>query len=249
MSPAARNAVTFRALTISSFCVIFNLLACGLCQAQTELVLTSEDLLEKPLRTESGGIAGAVRALVLDPVQGSVRLVVIDLRDPPERTVAIPWSSLTVKRDGSFWLSVSEDELVRAPSYPLLPAGRSERALPRILASGTTYAPTDIGAVPFDPSRVASYRGEVVGTMTAPLQGEGDAAIAIIDVGSDEIRAHLGPSAYLEQIGCDLDPGESVVVEGSPSVVDGRTIVVVSRVFVRDRAFLLRNSDGSPRWK
>jgi hypothetical protein len=52
----------------SSFDVFFSLLACGLCQAQTELASTSEDPLEKPFWTESGMIAGAVRA------QGRYRL-------------------------------------------------------------------------------------------------------------------------------------------------------------------------------
>lgn len=74
-------------------------------------------------------------------------------------------------------------------------AGQGNRGLSGTVASGTTYAPTNAGTVRFDPARVATYRGVVLGTMTAPLQGGVDAVVAIIDLGSEEIRAHLGPSA------------------------------------------------------
>lgn len=238
--------MSIRNLMTAAFGVVASLLAIGLCQAQTELIVTSEALV-RPLRTESGMVAGDIHALVLDPDLGSVRMVVIDLAGPPRRAVAIPWSSLAVRRDGSFWLTITEDELLRAPSYPFRSTSSSDRVY--TVVSEPTYAPSDAGTVTFNPGRVISYRGRVVGTMTAPLQGGVDVVVAVIDVGAEEIHADLGAQFYLEQIGCDIEPGESVVIEGFLSEDDGRTLVVVSRISVQDRTFVLRNSDGSPRWK
>jgi hypothetical protein len=224
-------------------------LAIGHAGAQTEVVVTPQNL---SLRSESGMVAGDIHSILLDPDVGSVRLVVIDLTGPARRTVAIPWSSLAVRGDGTFWLAIPEDELLRAPDYPLVAArvttDRVYTASERVyrLVSGTAYAPSDAGAARFDASRVVSYRGRVVGTMTAPLRGGLDLVEAVIDAGAEEIHADLGAQFYLERIGCDIEPGQSVVVEGSRSDED---VLVVSRITVEDRTFLLRNPDGSPRWK
>jgi hypothetical protein len=225
------------------------LLAAGAGQAQTEVVVTPHNL---NLLTGSGVVAGDIHSLLLDPDLGSVRLVVVNLPGPSRRTVAIPWSSLAVRRDGTFWLTIPEDELLRAPAYPLVAARVTDGVYntPRervyTLVSGRTYAPSDAGAARFDASRAVSHRGRVVGTMTAPLQGGLDVVVAIIDTGAEEIHADLGAEFYLEQIGCDIEPGQSVVVEGSRSDED---VLVVSRISVQDRTFLLRNPDGSPRWR
>ena len=240
--------MSIRTLMTVAIGVAAILLAAGGAQAQTEVVVTPHNM---SLRTGSGGVAGDIHSLLLDPDLGSVRLVVVNLPGPSRRSVAIPWSSLAVRRDGTFWLTIPEDELLRAPAYPLVAARVTEGVeTPRervyTLVSGRTYVPSDAGAARFDASRVVSHRGRVVGTMTAPLQGGVDVVVAIIDTGAEEIHADLGAEFYLEQIGCDIEPGQSVVVEGSRSDED---VLVVSRISVQDRTFLLRNPDGSPRWK
>jgi hypothetical protein len=238
-----------RSIMTGALVAAVNLIAVATGQAQTEVVVTPQNL---SLRTASGVVAGEVHSILLDPDLGSVRLVVIDLAGPSPRTVAIPWSSLAVRRDGTFWLAIPEDELLRAPAYPLVAARVTTDGvvIPRervhTVISGTTYSPSDAGVARFDASRVVSYRGTVVGTMTAPLQGGLDVVEGVIDAGAEEIHADLGAQFYLEQIGCDIEPGQSVVVEGSRSDED---VLVVSKITLRDRTFVLRNSDGSPRWR
>ena len=226
--------------------VIVPIAASALAGAQTTFVVGAEDLLREPIRTESGDMAGEIQRLILDPERGSIRLVVVDLAGPELRTVAVPWSFLSVRTDGSVWLRASEEELFSSPSLSEIADGsRPEALVNAVTRSGQiTYAPEN-RAVPFDPSRVASYRGVVVGTLTAPLEGGVDVVVAVVDIGEREIEAHLGSRAYLERIGCDLEPGDPVAFEGSPRDEEGTTIVAVSRITVQGRSFRLRDSDGS----
>jgi sporulation protein YlmC with PRC-barrel domain len=214
--------------------------------AQTTAVLGVEDLLREPVRTESGEMAGEIQRLILDPERGSIRLVVVDLVGPEPRTVAVPWSFISVGTDGTVWLRGSEEELLTSPSFPEVAEGSSPARRPgeSAFSQQLTYAPEN-EVVRFDPARVTSYRGVVVGTMTAPLEGSIDVLVAIVDVGDREVQAHLGSRDYLELIECDLEPGDSVAFEGSPQDEEGTTVVAVSRITVQGRSFRLKNSDGS----
>jgi hypothetical protein len=115
-------------------------------------------------------------------------------------------------------------------------------------ASGqTTYAPADEDLVRYDPSRVQTYRGVVVGTVTAPFEGEQDGMVAVVESGNLDLQAHLGRRAHLDRIGCDIDAGDSVVIEGTPVVEDDVVVVGVFRLTVDGTTCHLRNSDGSSR--
>jgi hypothetical protein len=113
-------------------------------------------------------------------------------------------------------------------------------------ASGqTTYAPADEDVVRYDPSRIQTFRGLVVGTITAPFEGEQDGMVAVIESGSLDIQAHLGPRTHLDRIGCDVDAGDSVVIEGTPVVEDDVVVVGVFRMTVDGTTCHLRNSNGT----
>ncbi|MGH9319327.1 MAG: PRC-barrel domain-containing protein [Vicinamibacteria bacterium] len=217
-----------------------------------ENVLTVEELLRRPVRSESGDVAGEIEELIIDR-GGSVRLVVVELLEPERKTVAIPWSYLAVREDGSIWLSASESDLLRAPAFPAQVSNVAPRPETTSAASASaiqaTFNPSPTPVARFQPSSIKSYRGLVVGTMTAPLEGTINEVVAIIDIGDEEVEAHLGPQPFLEKIGLEIEPGVNVVFEGSPSEVEETTVVVVSRITVRDRTSLLRERDGTPRWR
>lgn len=238
--------MTLLRILTNVFVVTLAIAASALAGTQTTLVLGAEDLLREPIRTGSGDMAGEIQRLILDPERGSIRLVVVDLAGPELRTVAVPWSFLSVRTDGSVWLRASEEELFGSPSLSEIGNETRPEARGSAIAGSRqiTYAPEN-RAVPFDPSRVASYRGVVVGTLAAPLEGGVDVVVAVVDVGDREIEAHLGSRAHLERIGCDLEPGDSVSFAGTPRDEEGTTMVAVSRITVQGRSFRLRDSDGS----
>jgi hypothetical protein len=113
-------------------------------------------------------------------------------------------------------------------------------------ASGqTTYAPADEDVVRYDPSRIQTFRGLVVGTVTAPIEGEQDGMIAVIESGNLDIQAHLGTRSHLDRIGCDVDAGDSIVIEGTPVASDDVVVVGVFRLTVDGTTCNLRNSNGT----
>jgi hypothetical protein len=214
---------------------------------QTGVVATG--LMDRAIQDEAGEFAGVIRELVLDPSQGSVRLVVVELQESPHRPIGVPWSYLAVRGDGSVMWRATAEQIRRAPTY-VSGEGAPDSAPPAAEdQSMVTYAPTQDTVDRFDPSQVSTYRGVVVGTMTASFQGELEEVVAIVEVADTrKIRARLGPQFYLTQIGLGLTPGESVVLQGFALDADDSPLVVVSEVTVEDKKFVLRNVDGTPLW-
>jgi hypothetical protein len=85
--------------------------------------------------------------------------------------------------------------------------------------------------------------------MTASFQQDMEDVVAVVDLGNSQtIRARLGPEIYLTQIGLGLAPGQKVVLEGFALEGDDQPLVVVSKITVQDRTFVLRNLEGTPLW-
>lgn len=215
--------------------------------SQTGIVATG--LIDRAIQNEAGEFAGVIRELILDPSQGSVRLVVVELLESPDRPIGVPWPYLAIRQDGSIIWRATAEQLRRAPTYT---SGEAVYASAPSVAedqSMVTYAPTQDTVDRFDPSHVATYRGVVVGTVTASFQGELEDVVAIVEVAdSQKIRARLGPQFYLTQIGLGLTPSQSVVLQGFSLEGDDPPLVLVSEVMVQDKKFVLRNVDGTPLW-
>ena len=144
---------------------------------------------------------------------------------------------------GDVWRATDE-ELRRAPSFP-----SSETVRTGSDEGMVSYAPTSDDVNRFDPAKATTFRGVVVGTMTASFQQDLEDVLALVDLGNGRtIRARLGPEIYLTQIGLGLAPGQSVVLEGFALEGDDQPLVVVSKITVQDRTFVLRNLDGTPLW-
>ncbi len=202
-------------------------------------------LVDRAIEDEDGDFPGWIREIVLDP-GGSVDLVVVELTAPSRRTIAVPWSYLSIRRDGPVFWRATDEELRRAKTYP----SSDIEAAPGSDEGMVAYAPTEDDVDRFDPAKATTYRGVVVGTMTGAFRGDAEDVLAVIELGEGQtIRARLGPELYLTQIGMGLGPGQSVVLEGfTLEGDDDQPLVVVSEITVQDRSYVLRNLDGTPLW-
>jgi hypothetical protein len=226
----------FLALAIPGFASI----ALG---AQTNDTLSASALMDRAIEDDDGDYPGWVREILLDS-SGSVRLVVVELSGSARRSIAVPWSYLAVRRDGSLTWRATDEELRRAPTFPSSQMGTtgSDEGM-------VSYAPTEDDVNRFDPAEATTFRGVVVGTMIASFQQDVDDVVAVVDLGNSQtIRARLGPELYLTQIGLGLAPGQSVALEGFALEGDDQPLVVVSKITVQDKTYVLRNLDGTPLW-
>jgi hypothetical protein len=80
------------------------------------LMLTSRALVGQELRLADGRRAGAVAELVIGATSGRLELLVVEVDG---LTVAVPWSKVSVGRDGALTLSTSRIELAQSPEIPL----------------------------------------------------------------------------------------------------------------------------------
>jgi hypothetical protein len=204
--------------------------------------VVATELINRPIEDSRAAFAGVVREIVLDPSRGSVRLVVVELGATPDRPIAVPWTYLDIRQDGSIGWRATAEQIRRAPAYVSDTASATDEPEEPNVA----YAPSEDPVDRFDPSRVATYRGVVAGTTTGFFQGELVAIVVIAD--AQKIRARLGPEIYLTQIGLGLTPGQSVVIQGFSLAGDDPPLVVVSELTVQDKKFVLRNMDGTPLW-
>ncbi len=204
--------------------------------------LNATMLMDRAIEDEDGDFPGWIREIVLDP-SGAVRLLVVELDGPSRRSIAVPWSYIAVRRDGTLLWRATDEELRKAPTYT---TGSAPTASDEGMVS---YAPTEDDVDRFDPAKASTYRGVVVGTMTGSFQQDLEDVIAVVDLGGGQtIRARLGPELYLTQIGLGLTPGQSVMLEGFALEGDDQPLVVVSKITVQDRNYVLRNLEGTPLW-
>jgi hypothetical protein len=211
---------------------------------QQELeTLSATTLLDRAIEDPDGDYPGWIRDIVLDS-QGAVRLLVVELSGPSRRSIAVPWSYLAIRRDGTLSWRATDEELRRAPTYSTggSPMTGSDEGM-------VSYAPTEDDVDRFDPAKATTFRGVVVGTVSGSFQEDVEEVLALVNLSNGQtIRARLGPEFYLTQIGLGLAPGQTVVLEGFALEGEDQPLVVVSKIMVQDRTFVLRNLEGTPLW-
>jgi sporulation protein YlmC with PRC-barrel domain len=203
-------------------------------------------LVDRAIEDDDGDFPGWIREVVLDPTSGTVRFLVVELGAPARRTIAVPWSYLSIRQDGTISWRASNEEIRRARPY-----ASSERGTTTEPDGGmVSYAPTEDNVNRFDPAKTTTYRGVVVGTMSGSFGDETEEVMAVVDLGQGRtIRARLGPELYLTQIGLSLSPGQSVVLQGfSLESDEDQPIVVLSELTIQGKSYRLRNLDGTPFW-
>ncbi len=101
----------------------------------------------------------------------------------------------------------------------------------------------------YDPARVTTVRGRLLRLETVrPLREMGPGVQAVLATEQGIVRAHLGPSWFLEQQDAPLRAGGIVVVTGAASVVAGRNVLLAAEVQSGGRVLRLRDGLGLPVW-
>jgi sporulation protein YlmC with PRC-barrel domain len=59
---------------------------------------------------------------------------------------------------------------------------------------------------------------------------------------------HLAPESYLQKQNLSLSNGDQVMITGHQSKIDGRDVVIATKIKAQDQTIELRNSEGEPQW-
>ncbi|MGD0113842.1 MAG: hypothetical protein ABSD48_18450 [Armatimonadota bacterium] len=102
----------------------------------------------------------------------------------------------------------------------------------------------------YDRGRVRTVDGWVERVdVGAPMSDMGEGLMATIRTTQQQrVRAHVGPSWFVEQANLSLKPGDMVKLEGSLVPVNGKLALMVSDFTSGKRHVRLRNEDGTPVW-
>jgi hypothetical protein len=113
-------------------------------------------------------------------------------------------------------------------------------------AAGSEARP---GRTPYDPARVETIRGEIVGVERIPSVG-GDRGLRLLLRTDDGVRVPvaLGPAWVAEKQAFTLLPGDRVDVTGW-RVVPSKPPVAAAEVRKGDATLRLRDARGTPVWR
>ena len=223
------------------------------------LMLTSAALIGSQVVDPDGASVAEVEQLMIDPDTGRVEFVMLSIPGNGNRLVAVPWNYLRREDGARMMLVASREQLAQAPRMEIDPGGQSSPAEPNaggsqaVGASGDnriSYAPSPAGRQGYTRGENVSMTGTVVGTMTAPLQGDTDHRVAYVDVGqAEEVRLHLGPDWYLKELGVNLEPDDLISFSGSRVPEEEETIVLVDELRLDGHTFVLRDPEGMGVWQ
>lgn len=241
---------------------------------ETEVMLSTEALIDQQVLNELGRENATVKELMIDPETGCVDVVVIALEGDGEEesTLAVAWSSLAVDPSGSLRLIATGVAEAAADGDRGASASRTDAddsqsvGESRILiqrtddaggattnepggSAGASHVPDDRFSIRYDAQSVADFAGVVVGVAVAPLRGRSDdVALLVEDASGRHVRVHLGPKWYVDQLGINVGPDDSIAVTGSTVTVDDQPIVIAAELTANGTRFALREADGTPRW-
>lgn len=105
------------------------------------------------------------------------------------------------------------------------------------------------GMPKYDPASEVTVKGTVekVVEHTSPMGWKGT-HFTLKSEKNETLTVHLGPSAFLEEEGFKLAPGDEVEVTGSKLNYDGEDALVARMVKKGDKTLTLRNAQGIPQW-
>lgn len=99
------------------------------------------------------------------------------------------------------------------------------------------------------PQPAISAQGTVLSVeRPRPEDSQAFVHVTISPAGEQPVRLVLGPGWYLDQQGLHFEPNESLSAEGRAVVENGQQQIVVRRLTLGDRSYVLRDEAERPVW-
>jgi hypothetical protein len=102
------------------------------------------------------------------------------------------------------------------------------------------------GARLFDPTTVATFKGEV-----AAVAQMGPAGMGLhlqLKTADGTMAVHLGPAWYLQAKGVAVAVGDAVEIVGSRITFDGQPALIAQSIVKGSQTLALRDAQGFPMW-
>ncbi len=121
-------------------------------------------------------------------------------------------------------------------------------ALAPVPARADSPPPRTAAKVRFDPSKVVTVSGTVLGEHRAD-HGKGVKSVRlVVKVDSEQVSVHLGPDTWVDRQKPTFAKGDEVTVKGSRFDYDGGVIIIAQSVTRGGETLVLRDATGKPAW-
>jgi hypothetical protein len=102
--------------------------------------------------------------------------------------------------------------------------------------------------VRFDPTKVVTITGTVLGEQRVD-HGKGTKGVRlVVKVGEEQVSVHLGPDAWVDHQKVRFARGDEVTVKGSRFTYDGGSGVIAQSVSRGGESLVVRDASGKPAW-
>lgn len=119
-----------------------------------------------------------------------------------------------------------------------------------VTANPTSNPVTPATEPAFDPARVETVDGRVMGADETPSEQQLDRNVRVkVNSAAGPVVVHLGPGWYLDEKGLRYEPEQTVVVKGSKVKHRGEEVIIATEVQQGELLVPLRDPEGHPVWK
>lgn len=100
------------------------------------------------------------------------------------------------------------------------------------------------------PAISETFTGQVIEVyQTASKQGQGTGLHLSLKTDAEILDVHLGPEWYLDQQDFNIEPGDSLHIQGARFTKDDKSALIAFEMKQADQILSLRDRDGVPQWK
>ena len=225
------------------------------------------EMIGSPVFDRQANNVGTLTDVVSDPQTGQLLYGVVSsggIFGIGVRLYAVPWQLFRTTQNG-LGLDIDRNRLQRAPSFtqdnwPDLTSPTWHAASAIISACSRTVPAraTVVAKVTAAAKAATSTRTSSIRTPSRDFSGtvsriwhhaQGD--LTQIAVRTEDGRTYtvaIAPSWYLDNYGLNLREGDNVMVRGSRISVNGRPLIIATRLRTDNQTLRLRERDGTPLW-
>lgn len=218
-------------------------------QPSKELLLNANTLIGNTVIDKAGKELGTVKDLLIDQTTGQISYIVLSYGGTFGGTLgigaenySIPWAEVKLtKQDDKMLVQVAEAPIGEKRTTKDRAAMRREQA-------------STVQSKDFNPATVETVEGTVENVdhdMFEPGVTTTDSLIVVdVKTPSGTERVRIAPDNYLKEQGIEIKEGDKVEVTGSRIMRDGESLVIASKVTLKENGKVLavRKDDGTPKW-